>query len=71
LIDQSEKKILQIDQSKNASKHLQHHIDRTLKLIIFNNYAFFYSNFVSKSDMYCISMRGEITKYRHRSSARI
>jgi len=30
LIDQSEKRILQTDQSKNTSKHLQHHIDRTI-----------------------------------------
>jgi len=29
LIDQSEERILQIVQSKNASKHLQHHVDRT------------------------------------------
>jgi len=31
LIGQSEKRILQIDQSKNALKHLLHHINGTLK----------------------------------------
>jgi len=40
LIDQSEEKILQIDQSKNTSKHLQHHVDRILKLFIFNTRFF-------------------------------
>jgi len=31
LIDQSEERILQTDQSKNALKHLLHHVNGTLK----------------------------------------